>query len=89
MIRLNLSTGTPLPCPQASMKLVHIEKSESSATMSLQDRAAVWEKTGIAAMRDTGITELPEELWAVAHALRVCFHLHLRYMANCRHPLAQ
>lgn len=37
----------------------------------VQDRADVWQKTGIAAMRDAGLAQLPEELWAVAHALRV------------------
>ena len=34
----------------------------------------MWAKTGIASMRDAGLAELPEELCAVAHSIRVSLH---------------
>ncbi len=46
----------------------------------------MWAKTGIASMRDAGLAELPEELWAVAQSIRVSSHLLLTCSsANQRH----
>ena len=45
----------------------------------------MWAKTGIASMRDAGLAELPEELWAVAHSIRVSSLLLTGCLALQRH----
>jgi hypothetical protein len=38
--------------------------------MSLQERAAVWAKTGVASIRDAGVLEAPSQLWELGDSLR-------------------
>jgi hypothetical protein len=50
--------------------------------MGLQDRAKTWAKTGIAVMRDTGLSELPGAVLALGPACRV-----LNVLGNCLQSL--
>ena len=41
-----------------------------SNPMYMQEKAAVWAKTGIISLRDAGLAELPGSVWAVGSAAR-------------------
>ncbi len=38
--------------------------------LCLQERAAVWGKTGVATLRDAGVAEVPSQLWGLGESLR-------------------
>ena len=49
----------------------------------------MWGRTGIASMRDAGLGEVPEELWEVAHAIRVsriCPPLSIYFPSDMHQP---
>ena len=46
----------------------------------------MWARTGIASMRDAGLAGLPEELWEVAHSIRVSFHPSAQLSRALLHP---
>lgn len=41
-----------------------------SCDLPLQERAALWQKTGVASIRDAGVGQVPSQLWEVADSLR-------------------